>query len=311
MTPPSPGGETRLHLVTILYNSADELPGFLASLHAQHGCDWLLWVVDNASPDSSVALVQEAADPRIRLIRNDRNLGFAKAANQGLRQAVAAGGRRMVLINNDTDFDPDFLHRLAECWDATGAGVVAPRVMKRQAPGEVSYAGGRFSPGWVFEHLPLEYGPQEQTPKAVEFASGCCLGIERQVLEIVGLLDESYFVYWEDTDFCMRLNQRGIPILYLPGPFLRHDGGASSEGTFSLAYCRLYYRCYMQFLRKHFGRKVALRTFLRVALREGQRPNRLRGKLRTMIAAMLAGLVSPLRPEPRLDQNTTSRLTSL
>ena len=117
-------------LVTVLYRSAEGLERFLAGLRAQDLPAWRLHVVDNASPDDSAEIVARQADPRIRLIRNARNLGFARAANQGLRAGLAAGGDCLVLINNDTMLAPDFLHRLKAARDAAGAEVFAPRVMQ-------------------------------------------------------------------------------------------------------------------------------------------------------------------------------------
>jgi GT2 family glycosyltransferase len=135
----------------------------------------------------------------------------------------------------------------------------------------------------------------------VDFAPGCCLGVSRQVLERVGLLDESFFVYWEDTDFCLRLKTYGIPLFYLPEPSLRHSAGAASGGEFSPAYIRLYYRSYMQLLRKHFGFQNAAASMLRMLLKERDRPNRDGRRTRTMASAMLRGLAAPLAKEARLN----------
>ena len=300
--PKSPiAGAPAIHLVTILYNSAESLPAFLDSLLAQDMPNWHLHVINNASPDASVSIFAGRPDPRITVICNTKNLGFAKAANQGLRSAHAAGAEFLVLINNDTSFGPDFLRRLITAHAQSNAPVVAPRIMRRDQPDKPWYAGGRLDYGWVFTNIHHEHDPAgSPAPVQVDFAPGCCLGISRDVLEQVGLLDESFFVYWEDTDFCLRLKSLGIPIMYLPEPNLLHDGGAASGGEFSPTYMRLYYRSYMQLLRKHFGRPKAIRTMLRLLLRENSRPNRDVRKLHTMVRAMLAGLGAPLIAQAKL-----------
>ena len=137
-----------VHLVTILYRSKPQLADFLDSLAAQTA-EWRLHVVDNASPDGSAALVAARGDPRIAVAANAANLGFAKAANQGMRMAAAAGAEFIVLINNDTVFAPDFLARLRDARDALGAEVLTPRIMLRDDPGTAWYAGGSFEDGWA------------------------------------------------------------------------------------------------------------------------------------------------------------------
>lgn len=84
------------------------------------------------------------------------------------------------------------------------------------------------------------------------------MGLSSEVLRRVGLLDESFFVYWEDTDYCMRLKAAGVPITYVRDPMLLHEGGASSGGETSPAATRLYYTGYALLLRKHFGLRRAL-----------------------------------------------------
>lgn len=293
-----------VHLITILYKSEGSLPTFLDSLQAQDLTGWRLHVIDNASPDNSLRIVKERADPRIAVISNEKNLGFAKAANQGMRAAIAADGEFLVLINNDTLFSPDFLKRLVAVRSELSAGVIAPRVMQREQPDKSWYAGGSLDNGWVFTNIHRKYEAADSSAAIeVDFAPGCCLGISREVLHRMGLLDESFFVYWEDTDFCLRLKKGGIKIFYVPEPFLLHSGGESSGGEHSPAYMRLYYRSYMQVLRKHFGLPRALRTMVRLLLSEGGRTNRDLRVMSLMAWAMVLGLGAPMVPQVVLDKD--------
>jgi len=151
-----------------------------------------------------------------------------------LRAAAAEGGEFFVLINNDTAFGPDFCGASSLCVAELRAGVIAPRIMRLDNPELCWYAGGSLQNGWLFLNIHHHEHDPNAGPAAVrvDFASGCCLGIDRSVLEQVGLLDESFFVYWEDTDFCMRLKTLDIPILYVSEPscFMRgqHRRAASS-----------------------------------------------------------------------------------
>ena len=297
-----------IHLVTILYKSERSLASFLDDLQAQDLKDWHLHVIDNASPDNSRRVVEKRADPRILVIKNEKNLGFAKAANQGLCAAIAAGGAFFILINNDTAFSPDFLGRLVAVKAELPARVIAPRVMLREQPDKAWYAGGRLDNRWIFRNIHNEYNAADSSATIeVGFAPGCCLGIGRDVLWQVGFLDESFFVYWEDTDFCIRLKSNGIKAFYAPELFLLHSGGESSGGEHSPAYMRLFYRSYMQIIRKHFGLAGALRTMARLLLCESGRANRNLRVIARMARAMTLGLVSPLVPQVRLNESVHPR----
>ena len=122
----------------------------------------------------------------------------------------------------------------------------------------------------------------------------------RGLLERAGLLDESFFVYWEDTDFAMRLRALGVPVWYVPDISMLHVGGASSGGEFSPSHIRLYYRSYMQLLRKHFGWRRAVATLLRITRQQLGKPRPDHARTYRMARAMLIGLLSPLTPVPRL-----------
>lgn len=301
------GGPTKVeavHLITILYKSERSLPTFLDSLQAQDLKGWRLHVIDNASPDSSLRIVTERGDPRITVISNEKNLGFAKAANQGMRAAIAADGEFLILINNDTVFSPDFLRRLVAVRSGLPAGVIAPRVMYREQPDKSWYAGGSLDNGWLFTNIHHEYSAMDSSAAVeVGFAPGCCLGMSQEVLRKIGLLDESFFVYWEDVDFSLRLTKAGIKIFYVPEPFLLHSGGESSDGERSPAYISLYYRSYMQVLRKHFGLRRAIGSMVRLLLVERSRKVRDLRTMSIMARAMVLGLTAPMVPQVDLDEN--------
>jgi GT2 family glycosyltransferase len=286
--PPAGAVTTPIHLVTILYHSSKSFQGFLDGLKAQDRGDWLLHVIDNGDPDS-VAIVQAQSDPRISLIRNHTNLGFAKAANQGMRQALAEGAKVVVLLNNDIIMPPDLLSALGKSERQFPGAVMSPRIMGADKPNDAHYAGGSIRRNWIYQNIHHPYDPAVTEPQRVEFAPGCCLLVPSGVLNKVGLLDERFFVYWEDSDFCHRLNQAGIPIYYLPLISILHQGGESSGGLFGPTYNKLFYCSYMQFLRKHLGFSEAVTTMLRLARQDWELGRY--SDLRLKTGAMLRGLL--------------------
>jgi GT2 family glycosyltransferase len=293
--------KTRVHLVAVLYNSANALPAFLAGLVAQEMADWRLLAIDNGSRDNSAALVEAVRDGRITVVRNSGNLGFAQAANQGMRASIAEGADLVALINPDTLPTPDFLRELLASRERHHADVLSPRIMQAARPAESWYAGGHFADDWVFRNVHEYYDPDGPAEaRNVGFASGCCLLLTRAALARIGVLDERFFVYWEDADLCLRLGKAGIPIVYDPQVMLLHEGGASSGGEFSTGYSALYYRSYMQFLRKHFGLRYAAASAVRLALDTHSRSGGDTLRTLKLMRAMARGLITPARETPPL-----------
>ena len=291
----------QVHIVVVLYNSAEAFTTLWGSLAAQTCQDWRVVAINNNSADDSSRVLRAVTDPRLTVLENSANLGFAGAVNQGLRLAAAEGAQRSMLLNPDTVLPPDFLASLLDAWIREGWHIVAPRIMKAEDPSRAWYAGGHLDYGWVFSNRHDPFNPDDPPqPRTVDFASGCCLGLSAAVLQQVGLLDESFFVYWEDADFCLRLKAAGIPITYLRDPMLLHEGGASSGGESSPAATRLFYTSYALLLRKHFGLPAALRMGFRALRRERARTHEAPGHSGRVAAALWRGLRRPLLPEPQL-----------
>lgn len=290
---------TQLAIILVLYRSRDELPALWQCLAAQSFPDWRLIALDNSPEDGGGAFLEGLGDARVEVVRNAENLGFARAVNQGLRRALAGGVPRALLLNPDTEFAPDFLAALMAAWDATGAQVIAPRVMYHDDPSRAWYAGGHFDDGWIFANRHDPYDPGGPGSRLVEFASGCCLGITDTVLRRVGLLDESFFVYWEDTDYCLRLKAAGVPIQYVDQPVLLHHSGASTGGGERSPVGEvLYFGNYAVLLRKHFPLRRALLMLARTFFKERSRPGLRPGSGGRIGRALLRGFLRPRRPLP-------------
>ena len=292
-----------MDIVVVLYNSAPAVRVLLACLQAQTFAAWRLILIDNGITDDAGSWAAGLGDPRVTVLTNRRNEGFSRAVNQSLRVSLADGAERILLLNPDVSFAPEFLARLDAQWTAYAAMVIVPRIMLSERPDTAWYAGGSFEEDYIFGNVHEPWVPGGPPARLVGFASGCCLGLTREVIQIVGLLDESFFVYWEDTDWCLRLRSRGLAIQYVTEPMLLHDGGASSGGEKSPAAQRLYYKSYAQLLKKHFGLIHTLRTIGRVLLK--LRGNRDAGRRGALIGlAFLRGLLSRRRPLPALSPET-------
>jgi len=250
----------RIALVTVTYNGETVWPEFLDSVLSQHAVDWHLIVVDNASTDGTIEMVRAAQDPRITLIANDRNVGVAEGNNQGTRWALEQGYGEILLINNDTAFGPDLLHRLSSTLSRSGAGAVSALIPYYDQPHISWYSGGHFSRsrGMLSLHdgqdKPILFG---DTPFQTDYAPTCCVLFRSGVFNRIGLMDEGYFVYWDDVDFLWRMKRAGISIVVDPAAIMLHKVSISTGGRQSDFSIRYGHRNQIYFARKFFGRAYA------------------------------------------------------
>ncbi len=181
-------------------------------------------VVDQASHDNSVALLQECY-PEITLIQNAKNTGFTGGNNQGMS---AATGEYFLLLNNDTEVNPSFLEPLVEALesDATAAAA-SPLIRFFFTPSFIQYAGGPESidlirgrnvwRGWRTQ-MPHSYSSVEKTTAA----HGAAFMIKRSIVEKIGMLDEKLFIYYEEYDWSLRIREAGFSILFVPRSEILH-----------------------------------------------------------------------------------------
>jgi GT2 family glycosyltransferase len=253
-----------LSVIVISYNSAAYLPRCLDALARNTRIPRQLIVIDNASTDGTPALVRHA-DPRAILIENPNNRGFAHAANQGFR---AGQGRHLLLLNPDAEVQDGAADRCVAYLDAhPDVGIVGARVnnpdgtlqraCRRSVPTPMvslfRLAGlNRLFPGHpAARAYNLEDADPAQTLD-VDAVSGSFLMVRREALEKVGGMDERYFLYAEDIDFCMSVRRAGYRVVYYPEAVVIHHKGASSRQT-RLAANREFHRSMALFHRKHFA----------------------------------------------------------
>ena len=221
-------------VIVLNWNGADDTIALLGTLErCRIPSDWRLdvLVVDNGSSDGSPERIA-AARPGTAMLRLPENLRFAGGNNQGLRHALAAGADAVALLNNDTEADPAMLERLLLALDQDPtAGAVAPLIYFAPPSDRIWYAGGRVSLALgITAHRGLRDRDRGQY-RAVEptdYLTGCCLLARREAWEKVGLLDERYFIYAEDADWCLRARALGFRLLFVPTARLWHRVSASS-----------------------------------------------------------------------------------
>ena len=262
-----------LSIVVVNWNTRDYLRDCLRSIYEHHGALRVeVIVIDNASADDSAEMVRREF-PNVQLIVNDTNLGFAAANNQGLR---LADGRFVLLLNPDTVVLDDVLKRSVEYAEQhPDAGVVGCQVM--QGPESVQRTCFRYpSPLhtflWVSGLLASNpasrlfgravYGPWDRTTERdVEVVSGMYMLVRREALEDVGLMDEAFFVFAEEADWCYRFRVRGWRCVFAPvGRILHVDGGSKSTNQVSVKMYVEMQKSHLLFQRRHQSRLACLTT---------------------------------------------------
>jgi GT2 family glycosyltransferase len=250
---------TTLAIVIVSYNARTDLERCLASLHhAPPSTTFAIVVVDNASTDGSAAAAR--AWPDVRVIESPRNIGFSAANNLGIR---ATTSRFVLLLNSDTIVGAGAIDGLVSALDRhADVAAVGPRLVDANGRAELSF-GDMLTPFTEWRRQRLMRALAAHEPKATsvvesltrvehfpDWVSGACLLVRRPLAEQVGLLDERYFMYTEDADFCAALRARGYRILFTPAVQITHLRGrsaASAPGATRAAYRR----SHIAFYRKH------------------------------------------------------------
>lgn len=239
-------------IVLVNYNGHDLTIKTIESIFASGYPNVEIIVVDNKSIDDSIDLIEKKY-PRLKIIKNNENLGFGEANNQGINYLInQANCEYILLLNNDVEIDKNLIYELLK--KASISVVTVPKIMYFDTPNIIWYGGGyiNFETGSVKQRGINENDSHKYDfEEYVTFASGCCLLIHSEILKKIGGFDESYFMYYEDTDLCMKFIHNNIKIKYCPKAKLWHKVSSSSGGITSRF--KTYYktRNKLYFLRKY------------------------------------------------------------
>jgi N-acetylglucosaminyl-diphospho-decaprenol L-rhamnosyltransferase len=265
-----------LSIVVVSWNVSGLLRRCLRSVEQSAGLSGLQYeiiVVDNASTDGSVAMVG-AEYPQVQLVANEKNVGFPAANNQGLARA---SGRYVLLLNPDTEVIEDALGRLVGFAEVNAdVGVAGPMLLNPD--GSIQESRRRFPTvgAALFESTWLQpYAPRRllnryyvldrpaDEAQDVDWVSGAALLARRGAVERVGPMDEGFFMYSEELDWCRRFKDAGWRVSYVPEARIVHHGGRSSEQVSAERHIH-FQRSKLRYFRKYHGSGVALalRLFL-------------------------------------------------
>jgi hypothetical protein len=250
-------------IIILNWNGRHHLKECLDSLSFLDYPKYKIVVVDNGSKDESAEFLKSHY-PNVHLIRNQKNLGFAEGNNAGIRFALSQGADYVVLLNNDTRVEPDFLtHLIQRGEEEKEIGVLGGRVLMYFDPRIINSTGvnlNQLAYGWDrdFGEEALRVNRDGGEVLAV---TGCLMAIKRGVFEKIGLLDPDFFAYSEDVDFCIRVwKYTHFRVEYVPKSVVYHkfSASASAESTFkNYLMLKNQYRIFL----KHFPLAEMIKTF--------------------------------------------------
>lgn len=230
----------KVGIVTVTYNSHEVMPGFLQSIFAQTYTDWHLYVYDNDSEHKVYNQCKEYPKDKISYIDLKRNFGFATSSNLGIKHALNDECDYILLINNDTVFAPYLLAGLIAESQLNAAKIVAPKMLHYPETSIVWWGGGYFDEHQAQKNIHIGLGSLDDgrydRSGFVDFAPMCCALVSKDVFNIVGYLDENYFIYYEDADWMYRAKLSEINVWYAANYTIYHKvssltGGARSRVT--------------------------------------------------------------------------------
>ncbi len=247
----------KIGLVTVLFKSDDVLDDFFAGIDRQTYEDYILYLVDNSPGEVSDAIIIKCIEKysltNYTHIKNSENIGVAAGNNIGIKKAIDDGCTHVLLLNNDIVIEQDDtfqkLMQLAE-----KENIITPKILYYDTK-KIWTAGGYLD---KLRGLGVAYGmnkkdgKQYNNSKYVTSESTCFMLININVFVAVGLMDENYFVYVDDTDFVYRATKKGFKILYTPSIVILHKVSNSTGGTRTPFYIYYSNRNKIYFIRKNF-----------------------------------------------------------
>lgn len=228
-------------IILVNWNGYAFTKACLSSLREVNTPDFTVILVDNDSQKPEGEVLKKEF-PEILLIQNPNNLGFSGGNNVGIRKALDMGFSHVLLLNNDTEVEPDFLEKMLHAQQSEASiGVIQPMIYFLGEKEKIWSAGGK----WISTYARAKtLGDRENvddyspSTDKLDWATGCAMLVSREAILAAGLLNEQYFAYFEDVEWSLRIRQKGFEIKLASDATVYHEAGAASkkkgaEGTLS------------------------------------------------------------------------------
>lgn len=221
--------------------------GWRDTLNCVSSCQKLSWpnysilVVDNGSTDDSEKYLRQNLPADVAIIQSGANLGFAGGNNHGIRRAIQGGAEYVWLLNNDTEVDPEALTCLVAAMEnGPEVGIAGSKIYYFDNPRTIWFAGGMWRKGrlhWLQRGANQTDDGQFDQLTTVDAVSGCSMLVRSAAIHKIGLMDENFFLYWEDTEWCARAQKYDYQVVFVPQSRVWHKISVSTvQSSFSQYY---------------------------------------------------------------------------
>lgn len=233
--------DKKVFIILLNYKGVEDTLECVKSLDNIEYNNYEIVIVDNNSPDNSFDILNEKLGPKHHIISSGKNGGFAYGNNVGINFAMDNGADYVLLINNDTTVEKDFLKELVKSLELDEFyGIATGLILNYYDKSKVWFAGGEINWDRFYGYHLNENDNVNNislNERKITFATGCLMLIKREVIDKVGCLPEEYFMYYEDVDYCAKIQEEGYNIIYNPKSVIYHKISAASgeaESPFSI-----------------------------------------------------------------------------
>ena len=246
-------------IILVNYNGLSDTIECIESIKLSTFKNYKIIIIDNASTKDSFTDFEKKYSDEVIFIKSKENLGFAGANNVGIKYAIDNGYTHVMLLNNDTVIDPSLIDNLLMY--SNDETIVTPKMYYYSNKNMIWYGGGEINKDTgkaIHEHID-ESDNDEKNVKECTFTTGCCMMINVNIIKKIGMLSEEYFMYCEDTDYCLKALNNNIKILYNPNAKLWHKFSKSTGGSlspFSVYYMTRNRFIYIKKYEEYFSKKA-------------------------------------------------------
>lgn len=259
----------KIEIVIVNWNGKNDTLECLNSVRSIEYPNFNVVLVDNGSSDGSVAAIRDSY-PAMTIIETGNNLGFAGGNNIGIRKAIEQGADYVFLLNNDTTVDAKILYALLDASQSINdKGIVGAKIFYHADPNLIWYAGARWdSRRMEFEHIGFgQYDSEEfRATTETEYICGCALFSHVEIFNRIGLLDERFFLIFEETDFCYRAKRNGYRCFLAPDAKVWHKISVSFGGANSPLYKYFITRNLLVWAEKNLSRSERFELYKRTLI---------------------------------------------
>lgn len=261
--------EPRVCIIILNWNGWQDTIACIESIKNLDYENYQVLVIDNGSTDDSVRQIR-VSFPKLDIIQTGRNLGYSKANNIGIKHALKENVDYILLLNNDAEVTPDFLTVLIDAAvDFPDSGMLGPKIYDFKEPDKVCFAGAHFDYGncrLTTTGFSRTNQKKDLTPFETDYVNGCALLVKRKTIEKIGMLDERFFLYWEDVDWGLRCMKAGLKNLVVPASQIWHKDSGSNNNSISLL--RIYHNLRSRILMARLHNSKVLCKLKRGVFRE-------------------------------------------